>query len=146
MSLLDYGNETLLKTNYPLLYLLVYTTEPWTLTAANAVSVHPQMNYIVFQHEKSEDGAYYIISHPRCEIYKEKLKRNRFRKVSTSLGEGLHALKVVDPLFGKTLRVCIDKNIKSTYGSGINIVCPAHFVEDFKIAQVIIFRNFHFDY
>ena len=117
---------------------MVYTTEPWTLTGISAIVVHPNMNYIVFQHNNGKDDAFYIIAHSKWDDYKEQLKRNYCHEISASIGEGLHELKVTDPIFGKTLRVCIDENINFSYGSGINIVCPGHFMNDVIIAQVII--------
>lgn len=72
----------------------------------------------------------------RRDHYKDWIKKNRGKSSFSFLGEQLTKLKVIEPLNGNEVKVCLDSELTPKFGSGISSVSPAHFIDDLKLAQV----------
>jgi len=55
----DYGGNEALMKQYPNLHFIVFTTEPWTLTASQGVSLHPSINYSIIE---CDNGEQYVVA------------------------------------------------------------------------------------
>jgi isoleucyl-tRNA synthetase len=117
----------------PNLNFLVFSTEPWTLTGCQGIAVSPNVNYSIVE---CSNGEQYVIASQRYTHYKEEFKKlGEFSMIKT-MGDQLEGYKVRDPVLGKEIIVCSDNIMKASFGSGVTSVCPAHFVEDYRVAQV----------
>ena len=109
-------------------------TEPWTLTSCRGIAINPHINYTLV-HTKSKET--YIISTNRFEahrdLFKKKLAGESYMRF---MGEDFKKLEIEDLFSSRTINICLDHSIKAKSGSGINPVCPAHFIDDIKLAQV----------
>lgn len=83
------------------------------------------------------NGEQYIMATIRYPSFRENWKKIGGVTNMKVLGNALGDLKVQDPIMGREMGVCFDESIKPSIGSGINSVCPAHFIDDMKIAEVI---------
>ena len=135
-EVIGYKNEALLRGKCPNLHFIVFNTEPWTLTACKGIAVHPQINYVVLETAKTE---HYIMASQRYEHHKAELKKIGAVPIMRCLGEFFLDMRVKDPLLGKEIPVCYDSEIRPAFGSGVHPVCPGHFIDDLRIAQVVDF-------
>lgn len=96
--------------------------------------MNPNLNYTVIHCGNKET---YIIATQRFEnyreVFKKKLKAESFMRM---MGVDFAKFEVEDLFSSRKLKICFDTQIRSKAGSGINPVCPAHFIDDIKIAQV----------
>jgi Isoleucyl-tRNA synthetase len=116
----------------------VFTTEPWTITACKGLAVHPMVNYSLIH---TKNGESYLIATQRYEKHRSFFDKLGGKKMMSMQGDQFGDFTVVDPLTNRNLRVVFDNEIRPKYGSGINPVCPAHFIDDLKLAQVIFPLN-----
>jgi len=133
ISSLDYGKDETLAQKYPNLHFIAFNTEPWTLTGCQGIALHPLMNYSIIE---CSNGEQYIMASQRYIAHKAFLKKRGAKTSMRIVGDYFRDVVVEDPLSKREIKVCFDNQIRPTFGSGVNTVCPAHFVDDLKIAQV----------
>jgi len=90
------------------------------------------MNYTIIECENNEQ---YVVATQFYIKHKPILKKLAAKSQMRVLGSFFGEMQAQSPVNSKTLRVCYDKEIRPSFGSGINSVCPGHFVDDLKIAQ-----------
>ena len=127
------------------LYLLAWTTTPWTLPANLALAVNPDLDYGVF----NIDGGNLIVALERAKTLFEGKKPEKAFKGTALIGKKYEPIiKVADGLFDLGLRG--DKGTilrKDTYtvlpgdfvsaedGTGIVHIAPAYGEDDYALAQ-----------
>ncbi len=123
----------MLQAQFPNLYFVAFTTEPWTITSCKGIAVHPMVNYSLIQ---AKNGESFMIATQRYNQYKSYFDQIGGKKMLSMVGEQFVNFKILDPLSNKTLKIVFDNEIKPRFGSGVNPVCPAHFIDDLRLAQV----------
>ena len=118
-------------------YLLVWTTTPWTLPANVAIAAHPEFNYILVKKDKE----YYILAESRKKVLGEKVKIiKRFK------GKTLEGLEY-QPLFDKDVvdlkvsskniyKVLLADFVSKEEGTGLVHIAPAFGEEDMMLIKV----------
>lgn len=120
-----------MRINCPKLSFVVFSPEPWTLTAVQAVSLNPYFTYCVFQKEGE-----FILMHEQAFVRnKSYFKENKYEFVMKCYGKALNGIKLKDPISNRIMNISLSKEIKGSVGSGINPIVPAHYPEDFEYSQ-----------
>ena len=133
------------------IYLLAWTTTPWTLPANMCLAVNPELSYGIYD----VDGEKYILSTERAKVLFEGKKPEKSFKGSHLVGKKYEPIiEVADGLYDLGLRG--DKGTvvrKDTYtvlpgdfvsaedGTGIVHIAPAYGEDDYALAQ-----NFEIDF
>ncbi len=133
------------------LYLLAWTTTPWTLPANMCLAINPELSYGIYD----VDGEKYILSTERAKVLFEGKKPEKSFKGSHLIGKKYEPIiEVADGLYDLGLRG--DKGTvvrKDTYtvlpgdfvsaedGTGIVHIAPAYGEDDYALAQ-----NFEIDF
>ena len=122
------------------LYLLIWTTTPWTLPSNTAVMAHPDKIYYIVKEEKKKEK--YIIIEDRFEDLFDESKYEIIKKVK---GEELYNFQYVNPLENhihllKELKngkkvVLSREYVSPEEGTGLVHAAPSHGKEDFEIAK-----------
>jgi isoleucyl-tRNA synthetase len=118
--------------------LLVWTSDPWTLTANVAIAVHPEVEYVTVERPVAEGGIEHLV-----------LARPQLRKIF-----GFEDLKIVDRFKGRKLKgrryhplftfllpnkpahfVVLQDYVSSELGTGLVHVAPAFNAEDLRTAR-----------
>ena len=125
------------------LYLLVWTTMPFTVITDELIGVHPEADYSYV--EVGEET--WIVGDARYEELVASLKLEGARKVKTVKGSQLEGLRYVPPLGaevprqqrlfeeGKVHTVVAEDFVDPSTGSGIVHMAPANGEEDFDVAS-----------
>jgi isoleucyl-tRNA synthetase len=130
----DYGENDLLKDQFPDLYFIAFISEPWALQGMEALAIHPDIVYSIVM----VGNEFYVISKGRLQVHRQNLKdigKGNPKTIKNVNGEALGQLKVENFMTGQVKDIVPDRMIRNSYGSGVNVVCPGVYVDDFKIGQ-----------
>ncbi len=112
-------------------YLIIWTTTPWTLPANLAVAVAPKGRYGLY---RSPEGKNLIVGEALCEEVFSKSGREDYEKVGSCLGEEFseHGVSCIHPFIDrKSVLVTADYVTFST-GTGCVHTAPGHGDEDYR--------------
>lgn len=118
-------------------FLLVWTTTPWTLPGNIALAVNPKLKYLIL-----EEDDYYLISEESLSFLKlSPLNFNKYKRIS---GKELLALRY-KPLFNinefdfkdyhNVYRVLGDEFVSGLEGTGVVHLSPAYGEEDYILSK-----------
>jgi len=109
-------------------FILIWTTTPWTLPANLALAVHPDLKYVVV--ENGEEV--YIVAEGLLDNLREKqiLKDKILVKVK---GKDLEGIVTEHPFIDRQSRVILADFVNIDEGTGIVHIAPGHGEEDYEI-------------
>ena len=118
--------------------LLVWTTTPWTLPSNLAVMAHPEVEYVVLEHQKSQER--FIMAGSRVEaVLKD---RETYREIGRMPGKELESrrYKPLFPFFVQyaeqgAFRVILDDHVQLDEGPGLVHSAPGFGEVDFYACQ-----------
>lgn len=116
------------------LYILIWTTTPWTLPANLALAIKPNSKYVLVEH----NGEYYILMESRIESLKNILNAD------LHVVENFYGEEIVDNNLNKTTvcrhpfiernSYCIPyDNVSEEEGTGVIHIAPGHGEEDYHL-------------
>ncbi len=117
------------------IFVLAWTTTPWTLPGNFLLAVNPEMNYSLFQ--KADDENLYIAAEERMEFVKG---QNQVEVVKTLTGADLVGL-TYEPLFPyykettNAFRVVGAEFVSSEDGTGVVHIAPGFGEDDYKVGK-----------
>jgi isoleucyl-tRNA synthetase len=109
-------------------FVVIWTTTPWTLPANLAVAFNPDFDYVAL-----EDGAeIYIVAEGRIEALREfvGLRGNVVSKVKGKDLEGMH---VDHPFIQRKSRAVLGDFVSLEDGTGIVHIAPGHGEDDYEV-------------
>ncbi len=107
-------------------YVVIWTTTPWTLPANLAIALHPEYDYGVYE----VDGEYMIFALRLAPIVEEKLGKN-FKLVKRFVGKDLEGLKALHPFIDRESLLITADYVTLEQGTGCVHTAPGHGEEDF---------------
>ncbi|RPJ55902.1 MAG: isoleucine--tRNA ligase [Acidobacteria bacterium] len=118
--------EVLPQTNLPL-FVLIWTTTPWTLPANLAVAFHPDYDYCFVE----AGGEVYLLARHLVEEVARQCRLADYRVLSTVGGGDLKDLKVLHPWIDRESKVVYAEHVTLEQGTGIVHTAPGHGMEDY---------------
>lgn len=116
--------------------LVIWTTTPWTIPANLAISVHPNYNYVVIEHE----DRFFVVAEDLVEDFVKELEFANYKIVNTFKGEALEYVTYIHPLNNKILPVILGEHVTLDSGTGLVHTAPGHGEDDFVVG-----RNYQLD-
>lgn len=110
-----------------------WTMAPWTLLAATAVALHPEINYALVMDRKDEEGFTYLVARDQARIFGHAVAMHEPFVLGEALGRELTGMALVNPLTGRELPVLLSERVTVAPGSGVAAVCPGADVDDFTL-------------
>ncbi|MDA8170938.1 MAG: isoleucine--tRNA ligase [Nitrospiraceae bacterium] len=107
-------------------YLVIWTTTPWTLPANLALAVNPEVDYAAF----TANGETHILAENLYEPLKEIL-HIAGEKVLEIKGIALRGLRAKHPFIDRLSRVITGKFVTTEEGAGIVHIAPGHGEDDY---------------
>ncbi len=108
------------------LYLIIWTTTPWTLPANLALAVHADVEYSVVESE----GDYYIVASDLVEKIADELKI-KGSIVKTVRGKDLEGIKARHPFIERDSVVITGDFVTTGEGTGVVHIAPGHGEDDY---------------
>jgi len=113
-------------------YLLIWTTTPWTLPANVAIALHPDFDYIFV--DIGEEVI--IVNKERWEKELYKIYENEkisYKVIKTKKGRELEGIKCDHPFSEKGSQSILAEFVTIDDGSGLVHIAPGHGEDDYKI-------------
>ena len=128
------------------IFLVVWTTMPFTLITDELVGVNPEAEYLTIRVNVDGNIEKWIVSKSRHESLLKELRIDNFEVISTTIGKDLEGLYYIHPLLNNIPKlrtmskqrsihfIVAEEFVDLTTGSGLVHLSPANGEEDFDIA------------
>eukprot|EP01132_Coremiostelium_polycephalum_P007522 gene7522-9245_t len=113
------------------LFAVIWTTTPWTIPANLAISVNPEMNYVLVSGNGSER---LIISQERLDTLRKSFSMD-LTVLDSFKGSELAGTVATHPQFGRPSPILLGDHVVEGSGTGLVHTAPGHGVEDFLICK-----------
>ena len=110
---------------------VIWTTTPWTLPANQAITVHPDFDYVVADvagHDR------FVVVEPLLESFAKRLG-GAATVLGSARGAALKGLRAHHPFAARTVPLILGKHVTLEAGTGLVHTAPAHGLEDFVVGQ-----------
>ncbi|KAI0232253.1 isoleucine-tRNA ligase [Massospora cicadina] len=116
-------------------YALVWTTTPWTLTANQAIAVHPELEYGLFH----SDNCNYLMASSLEPRLSAQLKLSgppgALERLQTLLGAQLRGTTYLQPITDEIKPFILASFVTETAGTGLVHAAPGHGMLDYLACQ-----------
>ncbi|MBI5573205.1 MAG: isoleucine--tRNA ligase [Elusimicrobia bacterium] len=112
------------------LFVIIWTTTPWTLPANVAVAFQPNIDYVIAE---TLDGERYIFAEARLEYLKKILKISDCKIISKIKGSQLEGIKCQNPVVARESVGVLAGFVSLEDGSGIVHIAPGHGEDDYIV-------------
>ena len=111
-------------------YAIIWTTTPWTLPANQAVSVHPDFDYVL---EQTTHGLLILAR----ELKQDCLQRYDLagKTLAICKGQALEHLPLQHPFESRTVKIICGKHVTLEAGTGLVHTAPAHGLDDYFVGR-----------
>ncbi len=110
----------------------IWTTTPWTIPANQAVSLHPELEYVLVA---GHDTHVMMMAADMVEAVMQRLEVADFKVLATVTGEALELLQLHHPLYDKQVPVIMGDHVNTEAGTGAVHTAPGHGVDDFRVGK-----------
>jgi len=112
--------------------VVIWTTTPWTLPANEAVSLHPEFDYLLVQ---AGDKQLVLVE----DLFESALVRYKLSETHEVLarfkGQALERLALKHPFYDKQVPVILGDHVTTEAGTGAVHTAPAHGGDDFAVGK-----------
>lgn len=109
-------------------FILIWTTTPWTLPANLALAVHPDVQYVAFE----TGNEVYIFAEELLDSLKEKLELTG-AVIGRFQGKELDGVTAGHPFIDRKSNVILGDFVTIDEGTGVVHIAPGHGEEDYEI-------------
>ncbi len=113
------------------LYIVIWTTTPWTLPANLAVSLHPNFVYSRVRVDKEE----WIVAKELLKQSMTEMEINEYELLEDKLGSAFEGMTYRHPLLEKNCPVILGEHVTLEQGTGCVHTAPGHGQEDFEMGK-----------
>ena len=109
---------------------VIWTTTPWTLPANEAISVHPELDYGIYE----TDERLLILS---IDLAEERLSKYKFKSVNLGICKGsqLEGIMFSHPFIEKSVPIICGEHVTTEAGTGLVHTAPAHGIDDYVVGS-----------
>ena len=111
--------------------LPIWTTTPWTLPANEAVSLHPELGYVLLQGR----GLRLLVAEALVDSCAARYGMGEPEVVGRCRGADLEGLQLRHPYIDRTVPVILGEHVTTEAGTGAVHTAPAHGQDDFLVGQ-----------
>lgn len=108
-------------------FVLIWTTTPWTLPANLAIAFHPDYEYAAFE----DDSEVYIAAKRLIPVVAEELGLKKTKILATFLGKEMEGLKARHPFIDRESVFVLADYVTLEQGTGCVHTAPGHGYEDY---------------
>ena len=108
-------------------YVIIWTTTPWTIPDNMAVAAHPELDYVMVEH----DGAFYLLAEGLLEANAKVYGWENPKVVGRAKGQALEGLKAHHPFYGRPSPLVLGDHVTLEAGTGFVHTAPGHGREDY---------------
>ena len=113
------------------LSIVIWTTTPWTLPANQAVSLHPEFDYVLVQLGERR----LVLAKQLLESLTQRLDSETPEILAEFTGSVLEKLSLQHPFYDREVPVILGKHVTLEAGTGCVHTAPGHGVDDYVIGS-----------
>ena len=107
----------------------IWTTTPWTLPASMAVSLHPDLEYVLIEAE----GRGLVVAADLAESCVQRFGLEELKVLGRCRGAALEGLLLQHPYLEREIPVILGEHVTTESGTGAVHTAPAHGQDDFVV-------------
>ncbi len=111
--------------------VVIWTTTPWTLPANEAVSLHPELDYVLVQ---AGDQQLVLVA-DLMEAALQRYDLGEGKVLARFAGSALELMPIKHPFYDKQVPVILGEHVTTDAGTGAVHTAPAHGGEDFAVGK-----------
>lgn len=109
-------------------YLVIWTTTPWTLPANVAIALHPQLRYVLVEYQNE----WLFVAEDLMSQTMKKLGVDNYEIVGYIQGQFLEKAKCRHPFINRDSLIILADYVSNTEGTGCVHIAPGHGQEDYQ--------------
>ncbi|MDQ2078129.1 isoleucine--tRNA ligase [Marinimicrobium sp. ABcell2] len=113
------------------LSLVIWTTTPWTIPANQAVSVHPELDYVMVQAGEER----WLVAEALLPSVLRRAGLEGHQVVGHCTGKALEQLQLRHPFYNRQVPVICGDHVTTEAGTGCVHTAPDHGIDDFSVGQ-----------
>lgn len=118
------------------LSVVIWTTTPWTIPANQAVSVHPQLTYVLVELSGPAGVERIVCAEDLCESMMTRTGIEEYKVLGSCKGQDLELVQLQHPLYSdRQVPVILGEHVTTESGTGCVHTAPAHGQEDYVVCQ-----------
>eukprot|EP01091_Cochliopodium_minus_P017313 TRINITY_DN6749_c0_g1_i1.p1 TRINITY_DN6749_c0_g1~~TRINITY_DN6749_c0_g1_i1.p1 ORF type:complete len:1037 (+),score=308.71 TRINITY_DN6749_c0_g1_i1:382-3111(+) len=116
------------------LFLLIWTTTPWTIPSNKSIAFNKSIEYVVCKFANESENSFFVVAKDRLDAL-EKVFSKKVQVVSGLTADHLESFEYSNPLFNdnKFYKVYDGDFVTLESGTGLVHCAPAHGADDFKL-------------
>lgn len=111
--------------------VVIWTTTPWTLPSNQAVSLNPELNYVVLQ----AGAERFIVAEDLVASFCKRAEITDTQVVAEVAGAALENVQLKHPFYDKKVPVILGDHVTTDAGTGCVHTAPDHGAEDFVVGK-----------
>ncbi|MZR61353.1 isoleucine--tRNA ligase [Alcanivorax sp. DP30] len=115
--------------------LVIWTTTPWTLPANRAVSVHPELDYVLLRGDLDGESRELLVAEALADDLVEKWGLANVSRSTAVVGAKLERLSLKHPFLDYQVPVILGEHVTTDAGTGLVHTAPGHGADDFVVGQ-----------
>ncbi|MEL0036707.1 MAG: isoleucine--tRNA ligase, partial [Gammaproteobacteria bacterium] len=117
--------------------VVIWTTTPWTIPANEAVTVHPELDYVLVEASDTEGKSKrLILVRELMESCLERYGLGKANILAEVNGAALEMLTIKHPIYDKQVPVILGDHVTTDSGTGCVHTAPAHGQEDYAVGKL----------
>ena len=117
-------------------YVIIWTTTPWTIPANLAIALHPDESYAAVQ----VGNDVYILAERLVAVNMDVFNIPDYRIIATFSGSLLEGLNCTHPLYDRASKIILAPFVTLDTGTGAVHIAPGHGQEDYEVGLEIQHR------
>lgn len=117
------------------IYLVIWTTTPWTLPANQAVALNPSLEYAVVQCEGPNGPERLVVAEALLKDTMDRWGIEKYHVLAYARGEAFEGLQVWHPFYDRGVPVILGEHVTLEAGTGAVHTAPGHGLDDYIVGQ-----------
>ncbi len=119
----------------------IWTTTPWSLPGSVAVTLGPEIDYVLIEGPRPERGdragkrLLLVVAAPLLEKVAKRYNVENATALGHIKGAGLDLIKLQHPFYDRDIPIILGDHVTTEDGTGAVHTAPSHGVEDFNVAR-----------
>ena len=111
--------------------IVIWTTTPWTLPANQAVSIHPDFEYVLVQCQTENGPQRLLLAKELQGLVMQRVELEADQILATLNGMALEGLKLQHPFYDREVPLILASHVTLEAGTGAVHIAPAHGQDDY---------------
>jgi isoleucyl-tRNA synthetase len=115
--------------------VIIWTTTPWTLPSNQAVSLNPDLDYVLIGYKLENTKKRLLLADALHETCMQRYEIDDYKIVGKCKGKDLENLQLQHPFYDKTVPIILGDHVTTETGTGAVHTAPDHGVDDFNVGK-----------